>query len=465
MYKAIGYGTIFDNHRFAKGFLMPYIEPKDYGIYTARRKQLLDHVKDQNPTSENGVIVLFADYERGHYAFHQDATFYYYTGITEPGAVLWIDFSGETTLYIPDFKVNRALWVVSETEKQLEQGSAEFFGFDAIEYLGKPCSGFQCYQLFTQSEYEHVVDRLQQVVSDDGTIFTANPKNQAGYIQQRYTLDRIATFIPSFLGFIADISPIVAKMRRKKSKKEIELIYKAIEITAVAQEAAAHRIKPGAIEYQVQAGIEFVFTESGCSSAFPAIVASGNNGTILHYTLNNGTIGKNDLVLVDIGAQYNYYNADITRTYPASGAFTKRQQELYTIVLNLQEHIAQHAKPGVYLNNPDKPKESLNHLAQAFLKAQGLEDATPHGIGHYLGLDVHDVGSYKEPLEVGDVITIEPGIYLPKENIGIRIEDNFWIVDDGTICLSIDIVKELDDIQDLMATTFSDTHEQENKKQ
>jgi Xaa-Pro aminopeptidase len=438
---------------------MPHIIPKDYGIFTARRNRLLDHVKDAHPETKNGAILLFADYEGDHYAFRQDSTFYYYTGLVEPGAILWIDLSGQTTLYIPDFKGDREVWIATAAEKQLESGTAEFFGLDAIDYLGKPCAGFQCYEFFSQDEYAYVLKNIQQLVANDGTIFTPNPLNQSDYIQQRYTLDRINKFVPVFEGFVANIAPIIAKMRRKKDKREIELIYKAIEITGMAQEAAAGLIEPGKIEYQIQAGIEFVVTDLGGSMAFPTIVGSGKNSTVLHYMLNNKSIENDDLVLVDMGAQYNYYNADITRTYPASGVFSKRQKEIYSIVLDLQEHIAQHAKPGMYLNNPDKPKESLNHIAHAFLEARGLAESMPHSIGHYLGLDVHDVGSYKESLEPGDVITIEPGVYLPKENIGVRIEDNYWIIEDGNICLSQDIPKELDDIESLMAHAFEQSEE------
>ena len=198
---------------------MPHIEPKDYGIFKERRNRLLDHVKDQNPETKEGAIVLFADYEGDHFAFSQDSTFYYYTGLAEPGAVLWIDISGESTLYIPDFKGDREVWIASVAEKQLEQGTAEFFGLDKIKYLGKPCSGYQCYQFFTKDQYSYVLDKIQQLVANEGTIFTPNPTNQSEYIQQRYTLDRIGTFVPSFAGFMADISGMIAKMRRKKSKK------------------------------------------------------------------------------------------------------------------------------------------------------------------------------------------------------------------------------------------------------
>jgi Xaa-Pro aminopeptidase len=171
---------------------------------------------------------------------------------------------------------------------------------------------------------------------------------------------------------------------------------------------------------------------------------------VLHYNQNSGMVKNGDLVVVDIGAELDNYCADLTRTYPVSGAFSKRQKELYNIVLATQEHIASLAKPGMWLKNRDKADKSLHHLAVKFLATRGYDKYFPHGIGHYLGLDVHDVGDYDVPLHEGDVITIEPGIYIAAENIGIRIEDNYWITKDGAICLSENLPKDAEDIEALM---------------
>ncbi len=149
-------------------------------------------------------------------------------------------------------------------------------------------------------------------------------------------------------------------------------MYKAVELTMVAQEAAATVIQPGVKESLIKAGIEYIFAESGGTPAFPSIVAAGKNTTILHYHGGDVAIKPNELVVVDIGAEYDYYCADITRTYPASGTFTKRQREVYEAVLATHEYIASIAKPGLWLKNPDKPKESLHHLAVAHLEKKGL---------------------------------------------------------------------------------------------
>ena len=195
-------------------------------------------------------------------------------------------------------------------------------------------------------------------------------------------------------------------------------------------------------------------TNSCASRAFSSIVASGQNGAILHYTAQDTTMHDGDLVVVDIGARYNYYCADLTRTYPVSGKFTVQQRKLYDVVLETQEYIADIAKPGYWLKNDKRQEKSLHHLACAFLKGHGYDQYFSHNIGHYLGLDVHDVGSYEEPLQEGDVITIEPGIYIPEEQIGIRIEDNYWIVKGGVICLSEQLPKRPKEIEKLVRQSF-----------
>ena len=170
--------------------------------------------------------------------------------------------------------------------------------------------------------------------------------------------------------------------------------------------------------------------------------------------MNNQKLVAGDLVVVDIGAEVDYYCADITRTYPVSGTFSKRQRDVYTIVLATQEYIASIAKPGMWLNNKEKPEQSLQHCAQKFLEKHNYHTYFPHGIGHFLGMDVHDVGDVHEPLQEGDVITIEPGIYLQKEQLGIRIEDDYWIVKDGVICLSDALPKEAHAIEEMAQSSM-----------
>lgn len=406
----------------------------DLKTFAERRNSLIEQIKTTHNT-KTGAVLLFAGLEHDRVRFRQDSTFYYFTGIEEPGVALWLTLDGHAKLYIPNFVTPRSTWVKSAVS--VVQEAPARLGVDTIEYLGQPCEGYQLYPFFTARGHEQLLKQLSAAVVEKLPIFTVNPQTSYGAVEQRQILQRLGSFLPEIGAQFTDISPLVARLRRKKDKKEIEALYKAIDITLLAQEGAQKATEPGKYEYQVQAALEYVMMEAGGhGQSFPSIVAGGINGTILHYTENRDKLNPNELVVVDIGAEWNYYCADLTRTYPVSGKFTKRQQELYDLVLETQKTVAAAAKPGMWLSHPDHPEQSLNHIARNFLKQHGYDKYFPHGVGHFLGLDVHDVGDPREPLQPGDVITIEPGIYIPEEKIGIRIEDNYWIVEDGAICLS-----------------------------
>ena len=277
------------------------------------------------------------------------------------------------------------------------------------------------------------------------------------------TFDYLQKFIPNLSASIIDISSIIAQSRRRKDVSEIEQLYRAVEITELAHEAAVQALKDRVTENEIQASLEYIMTVSQARPSFPSIVAGGRNSTILHYHQNSGTLKNGDVVVVDIGAEYNNYCADLTRTYPVSGTFTKRQKELYQIVLDTQEYIASLAKPGMWLKNKDKVEKSLHHLAVKFLAQRGYDKYFPHGIGHFLGLDVHDVGDYSVPLHEGDVITIEPGIYISEEGIGIRIEDDYWITKDGAVCLSENLPKEVKDIEKMVQEALDENNQESDE--
>lgn len=416
-------------------------------MYSERRKELVERIKEQHKNAGNGIVVLIADFEQECARFRQDASFYYYTGLEEPACMLIIDIAqGTSTLYAPNFGQERKKWVTS----QAVPDNHKTIGVDAIEYAGKPCVGYQCHPFFTDHEYAHVIEIFKKCVASKRPIFSLSPMTASAYIDQRFVLLRLGQMIDGFTQNIIDVSGIVAAMRRKKSHRELELMYKAIVITQDAHDAFARVLEPGKVEYELQATIEYMFTFQGATQAFPSIVATGKNGTILHYVQNDTPVKSGDLVVVDIGADYNYYCADITRTYPVSGTFTDRQKEIYTAVLETQQYIANIAKPGLWLSNKNEPEQSLNHLAKAYMKERGYEQYFLHGIGHFLGIDVHDVGDYNVPLMPGDVITIEPGIYIPEEGIGIRIEDDYWVVEDGVECLSNDLPKDIQAIEEMV---------------
>lgn len=420
-------------------------------LYQERRKKLVESIKKDTPDAR-GVVVLIAGFEQEREPFRQESSFYYLTGIQEPAVIFIMDLDTSATLYVPNYAVNRTAWVADALS--IDQAGAQKAGVASIERSGDPCSGYQMYPSFNTKEYATVIERLKSTVEAGGSIYTLSPRNPSAYSEQRSVLSRFYTDAPALRESVVDISPFVARMRRFKSNEEIELMYEAVGITLTAQEAAAQRIGNGVREYEVQAALEYVFTESGASRAFPSIVGSGSNATTLHYNRNDGVMHDGDLVVVDIGAEYANYAADITRTYPVSGTFTERQKEVYNLVLETQRFIADIAMPGYWLRNNDQQEKSLHHIAVAFLKERGYSQYFIHGLGHFLGLDVHDVGDYKEPLHEGDVITIEPGLYIPQERIGIRIEDNFLMTNDGAVCLSQELPADVEVVENLVQQTF-----------
>lgn len=423
---------------------------QDMSMFMARRHTLCQKIKAAYPEQSNGLLVLFADFEKERMRFRQESSFYYLTGITEPAVAIIIDLATEqTTLYIPHYSTDRAQWMPSELIERIKQNPA-YAGIDTIAYKGSTVNGYQMFPFFHSDEYKGLVKKLADAVDKKRALFTLYPNNTYAYFDQRFILLRLQQIIPELTNALVDISAEVASMRRVKNMYEIEALFGAIEVTAIAHEAAAEVIAQGRLESEVQAHIEYVMTASHGRPSFPSIVASGQNSTVLHYNQNNGIMTNGDVVVVDIGTELNYYCADITRTYPVSGTFTRRQKEVYSVVLETQEYIAEIAKPGYWLNNKEQPEQSLQHLAKAFLKKHNYENYFMHGIGHFLGLDVHDVGDSCVPLQEGDVFTIEPGIYIAAEALGIRIEDNYWMTENGAVCLSESLPKQPDHIEDLM---------------
>ncbi|MFA6066244.1 MAG: Xaa-Pro peptidase family protein [Candidatus Babeliaceae bacterium] len=420
---------------------------KKESLFKQRQHALIETIKKQYP--EQGLVVLWAGFERSSEPFTQESSFYYMTGINEPGVVFVMDMHKKTMLFIPHYKQSRAQWMAHALEK--DSKNLQTHGLDAIEYLGHPITGYQCSPIIKQQDYAFFIDFIKQHIASQHKIYTLNVNNQNAYIEQQLTLMQVEALVPEITPNLVDISAFIASMRRKKTPVELNALRKAIEITAIAHQAAAYAIEDGASEQAVIAGIDYIFAESGFQKAFPSIVASGKNGTVLHYHGSAKKMRDGELVVVDIGAKIDGYCADISRTYPVSGAFTARQKKLYDIVLETHTLVARLAKPGMWLSNKEKPEQSLYHLALKKLSSYGYGDYFTHGIGHFLGLDVHDVGNYADPLQEGDVITIEPGIYIPEESIGIRIEDDYLITALGAQRLSGQLPQDVNSIEKMVS--------------
>jgi Xaa-Pro aminopeptidase len=414
--------------------------------YQARRKKLMERLTD-------GIVVLLGAREEdfGEVGrFRQNNNFMYLTGVETPGAfvMLWPpglvpDKPAQEMLFLPQRNPLRERW----TGPQIGPGaeSQQRFGIQEV--------------VDAERFYARVLDALsgppfksEGRSRGTGKLYTVVPRGSTAPItRENIFLDLIRRAAPHVQ--IQDVTPIIAEMRKIKSDSEVALLKKAIDITGEAHVDAARQLKPGVYEYEAQAALEAAFTRNGAQRpGFPSIVGSGFYSTVLHYNENRRRMEAGDLVVIDIGAEYNFYTADMTRTYPVSGKFSQRQREIYQLVLDAQVAAEKAFQPG------KMTMDQLRQVSVDVMRKSPLRDKQGatldrhfiHGLGHWLGMDVHDVGDYSIPIPVGSVITIEPGIYIPEESLGVRIEDDYLVTDGGLVKLSAKTPSSLEDIERLM---------------
>ena len=251
----------------------------------------------------------------------------------------------------------------------------------------------------------------------------------------------------------SDIRTVVHQLRLTKDDFELRMLQRAIDITEAAHRAAMRTMLPGTYEYETEAVIEFNFRVGGAERVgFPSIVGSGPNSVILHYDRSRRRMTAGDLVVMDIGAEYDRYTTDITRSVPVSGTFTARQRAIYDLVLGSQQAGIDAVRPGATMGEVDRAARLYMRDHSGDLCGEQTCDAYfIHGIGHWLGMDVHDVGSYATPFESGMVLTVEPGIYLADENLGVRIEDDILVTETGSRLMSGSAPRDADEIEALMS--------------
>ena len=252
---------------------------------------------------------------------------------------------------------------------------------------------------------------------------------------------------------VQQVTAELASLRQIKDADEVRRLRRAVGITTEAFLDAMAAAKPGMYEYEVEATLEYGFRRRGAERVgFPSIVGSGPNGTILHYDENRRRMEEGELVVIDVGAEYGYYSADLTRTLPVSGRFTARQRRLYDLVLGAQQTAIDSVRPGTSLG-------TLNQIARTYLRTRssdlcggfGCDRYFIHGLSHWLGMDVHDPGSYSRRLEPGMVLTVEPGVYIPAESLGIRIEDVVLVTREGAEVLSSGLPRGAEAVERAMA--------------
>ena len=392
---------------------------------------------------EQGSILVLYSGEALHISadayqhFEANRQFFYLTGIRRENMALIIDKCGEKieeTLFIEPIDPSVERWV---GKKMTKEEATEVSGVESISMI---------------DSLEGTLNRILNRKLPKKVYFDTY-RHQMSDLPD-FNLAKAQEFAKAYPGTAVDnIYPIVASLRMNKDADEVETIKEAVKVTEEALNHVLKTLKPGMMEYQVQAEFEYKVKSLGADSvAFPTIAGSGINGTMLHYETNHDVCKEDTLILLDLGARVKGYNADITRTYPVSGKFTERQKAFYNIVLKANRSVAELAKPGLTLAELNNHCKSV--LAQGLIELGLIEKEEEvgkyymHGVAHHLGIDVHDVTvPEKAKLEPGMVITNEPGLYIDEEEIGIRIEDDLLITEDGCVVLSEDIVRTVEDIE------------------
>jgi Xaa-Pro aminopeptidase len=424
-------------------------EREPNSVYAERRGKLLSQV--------DGPIVLFGytgrEEESQTYIFAQEDNFYYLTGHNEEGAALLLvperanhGANGKAwdgpreILFLPPADRRRQHWIGVRMAPD-DPGIAEKTGFAAV----KPFP-----------ELRSAVEKLADIFPNFYTILPYQ-KELGGYPHEKEWTGWLAQAAPQ--AKLNDVRAAIGAMRQKKSPGEIAFLTKAVDASVDAHLEAMKMMRPGLYEYQVTAKMVYVHSMEGCEAeAYAPIVGAGFNSTSLHYDQLSRKIEDGDIVVLDVGAQFSGYAADITRTLPANGKFTPRQREIYEIVLGAQNAAIAALKPGMTFSR--KGPNSLAQIAYDYINSHGKDKEGRslgpyfiHGLGHHIGLDVHDAGDPSRPLEPGMVVTIEPGIYITEENLGVRIEDDFLVTETGYKMLSEKLPRSVEEIEKIMASS------------
>ena len=410
-------------------------------VFKNNREKLMKIIED------NSIVILFAGNAPKksadeQYSFTPNRNFYYFTGIEEEEHILVLTkINGEVKeyMYLKEIDEEMERWVgksLRDNEaKEISAVENVSYKNDFEGFLNRLFSGVEDINVYLDMERDSY-NSLSNIVG----VFAKELIEKYPYVR------------------VKNVYPKVVPLRLVKSKEEIEELQKAIDITIEGVNSLMKNAKDGMKEYELEAYFEFACKSRGVKDyAFKTIAAAGKNATILHYVDNNSEMKDGDLILFDLGAQHNYYNGDISRTFPVNGKFTDRQKEVYEAVLRVNEAVISEIKPGVKFLELNK--KATDMIAEECIKLGLIKEKSEvrkyywHSIGHSLGLDTHDITTPSRDItfEEGMVWTVEPGIYIAEEGIGIRIEDDIVVTKDGVDVLTKNMIKSVEEIESYMA--------------
>ena len=411
--------------------------------YNKRRQTVFDRMADHS------IAVLYSGIEHhvsadeyDLFTAHANRNFFYLTGLRRDKMALVLDKAAaepKTTLFIEEADPAMERWY---GRKVTVDEAKELSGIDNVRFI---------------DELDGALDMIM-TREDVYTAYFDTYRHQKEDLPD-YNVVKANEFKTAYPGVsIRNLFPSVAEQRMQKDEDEIALTKEAIKLTDTALKNVLANLKPGMFEYEAQADFEYSIRRNGAEwTAFPTIAGSGMNGTMLHYDTNQDMMEDGSLLLMDLGARVRGYNSDITRTYPVNGKYTERQRQVYDIVLEANRTVLKEAKPGmttVDLNNICKKVLAAGCIRLGLIeKEEEISRYYMHGVSHHLGIDVHDVTvDSNKKLRPGAIISDEPGLYIDEWEIGIRIEDDLLITEDGAVCLSEEIMRDADEIEAYMAS-------------
>lgn len=421
-------------------------EREPNAVYAARRARLAAQI--------DAPVILWGFTGREEiseaYIFSQEDNFYYLTGHNEEQAGLIILPAQKTEQPHSGWEGPREILFLPAKDPLKEKWNGVRMSPTDPDISAR--TGFASVQPF--SDMRAVVEKLAKAYSTFSTILPYE-KEMGGFPHEKTVVAWLQLAAPA--AKLKDVRGAIETLRMTKSAGEIAFLKRAVDLSLDAHLEAMKMMRPGLYEYQIAAKMVEVHAMGGSEAeGYAPIVGAGPHSTALHYDKLARKIEDGDIVLLDVGAQYSGYSADITRTLPANGKFTKRQREIYDVVLGAQNAVFAALKPGA--NYCESGDHSLHKLSFDYINSHGkdlhgkrLGQYYIHGLGHDIGLDVHDPGEYCKPLTPGMVVTVEPGVYIPEENLGVRIEDDVLITDTGYELLSKRLPRDPDEIEKIMA--------------